>query len=181
MRIVGVNGINTHGEGSIDLLLARLKGRGFDVVDVRLPKRHALSARWGGCSDGNTIAQEARDGDIVVAHSFGCLRAHYAHQVRDFAAVVCIAPAMSDAALWRDPARVHCFYSRRDLAVRIGSRLLLHPFGSAGTQGFDQKGVTNIRADAGHSDYFRGYLLTYVADYVERLARAAAQAPLSAA
>jgi hypothetical protein len=171
MRIVGVNGIATDGAGSIDLLLLELAERGHVVIDVPLPKRHFVSARWGACPDGQLVAQRARDGDIVVAHSFGCLRTFHAHKVRNFAAVVCIAPAMSDAAEWLYPERVHCFHSRRDWAVRFGSMLLFHPFGPAGVRGFIQDGITNIERQCGHSDYFAGERLTELADYVERLAR----------
>lgn len=169
MRIIGVNGIASNGERNIDLLLAELASRGLDVLDVELPVRHWISARWGGCSDGQLVAQAASDGDIIVAHSFGCLRAWHAHHVRDFAAVVCIAPAMSDSAEWLYPERVFCFWSPKDLAVRIGARLLFHPFGAAGSQGFTQAGVTNIEKRAGHNDYFVGDLLLDVADVVESL------------
>lgn len=170
MRIVGVNGIATHGEGSIDVLLDVLVDRGLAVVDVPLPMRHWFSARWGGCSDGLLVAQHARDGDVIVAHSFGCLRAWNAHKVRDFRAVICIAPAMSHKSQWRYPERVFCYWSPKDWAVRIGSKLLLHPFGPAGTRGFIQDGVTNIREECGHSAYFRGDRLRELADRIERIA-----------
>jgi hypothetical protein len=170
MRIVGVNGIATHGAGSIDLLLLELAKRGHVVLDIPLPKRHALSARWGGCSDGTIIASHSRDGDVIVAHSFGCLRAWYAHQVRDYRAIICIAPAMSDAQRWRYPDRVHCLYSPKDWAIRIGARLLLHPFGAAGSKGFEQDGITNVEYQCGHSEYFSPSLINGVADYVERVA-----------
>ena len=170
MRIVGVNGINTHGHGSIDLLLLELAKRGHVVIDVPLPKRHTLSARWGGCSDGQIIAKHSKDGDVIVAHSFGCLRTHFAHNVRDYSAIVCIAPAMSDSAEWRHPERVHCFYSPKDWAIRVGARLLFHPFGAAGSKGFTQEGVTNVEYACGHSDYFGPALLKGVADYVEKVA-----------
>jgi hypothetical protein len=48
MRIAGVNGIATHGAGSIDLLLLELAKRGHVVLDIPLPKRHWFSARWAG-------------------------------------------------------------------------------------------------------------------------------------
>lgn len=169
MRIVGVNGIASNGEHNIDLLLAELASRGREVIDVTLPVRHWFSARWGGCADGQVVAEHSQDGDIIVCHSFGGIRAWHAHKFRNFAHVVCIAPAMSDAAQWRYPDRVHCFWSRRDLAVRIGARLLFHPFGAAGSKGFTQEGVRNIEKSAGHSEYFAGDLLREVADYVESL------------
>lgn len=170
-RICGVNGIASNGEANIDLLLDVLADRGHEVIDIKLPVRQWFSARWGGCADGQLVAQHASDGDIIVAHSFGCLRAWYAHNVRHFSAVVCIAPAMSDAAEWLYPRRIHCFYSKKDLAIRIGARLLFHPFGAAGSKGFTQNGVRNVEKRAGHNDYFKGELLMEVADYVENLVR----------
>lgn len=171
MRIVGVNGIRTHGARNIDQLLRALADLGFEIVDVTLPKRHAWGARFHGELEGQIVAQASADGDIVVAHSYGCLRAWYAHIHRNYAAVVCIAPAMDDDAVWRDPERVHCFYSPDDWAVRVGSWLLFHPFGPAGNRGFSQGGVRNHRIDgAGHNDFFVGELVQAIADYVARLA-----------
>lgn len=171
MRIVGVNGIATHGESNIDLLLLELAQRGHVVIDVPLPKRHWFSARWGGESDGERIIRQSRNGDIVIAHSFGCLRTWYAHQVRDYKAIVCIAPAMDPGMQWRHPERVHCFHSPKDWAVRLGSILVWHPFGPAGVRGFVQDGITNIERACGHNGYFEGPLLYELADYVEELAR----------
>lgn len=171
MRVVGVNGIACHGEHNIDLLLAALELRGLNVADVNLPLRHWFSARWRGCSDGQIVARHSNDGDILVAHSFGCLRAWHAHRVRNYRAVICIAPAMSQHALWDYPERVHCYYSPRDWAIRIGARLLFHPFGAAGTKGFSQFRVTNHRTESGHSDYFRTPLLELIADHIAGIAR----------
>lgn len=172
MRIVGVNGIRTHGAGNIDRLLMEMRDRGFETVDVPLPKAHTWSARWMGCRDGQLVAQASADGDIVVGHSFGCLRAWHAHQVRDYKAIVCIAPAMAGDSEWRHPERVHCYYSSDDWAVRIGSWLRLwHPFGNAGNKGFTQKGVANHRVDgAGHNDFFVGVRMRMIADYIAGLA-----------
>lgn len=170
MRIAGANGIATDGKGSIDRLLLELAQRNHIIIDIPLPKRHWFSARWGGEPDGKIIAKHTRDGDVIVCHSFGCLRTWHAHQERDYKAIICIAPAMSDSAEWRHPERVHCFYSPKDWAIRVGARLLFHPFGAAGSKGFTQEGVTNVEYACGHSDYFGPALLKGVADYVERVA-----------
>lgn len=172
-RVVGANGINTHGENNIDVLLVELEcWYGLETVDVWLPKRHWFSARWGGCHDGTLIAQDSRDGDILVAHSYGCLRAWHAHQVRDYRAIVCIAPAMGKQVEWRYPQRVHCYHSDGDWAVRIGSRLLFHPFGRAGVEGFKQLEPygNNHDCEATHGSYFQGDLLRRIADHVALLA-----------
>ena len=107
-RVVGVNGINTHGENNIDLLLRDLELLGIETVDVRLPKRHALSARWGGREDGDLVAAASKEGDILVAHSFGAVRAWYAHKRKEYRAIILIAPAHSKNAEWRNPSRVIC-------------------------------------------------------------------------
>ena len=172
MNIVGVNGLLTHGVGNIDVVLQQMRIRGFETRDVRLPRRFALSARWGGCKDGQLVAQNSEDGDVIVAHSFGCLRAWHAHQVRDYRAIICIAPAMGRGVEWRHPTRVHCWHSRSDWAIRIGKLLLLHPIGGAGNRGFSQPGVVNHEANgAGHSDYFRRPRLHAIAEAIALIAR----------
>ena len=143
MRFVGVNGIGTNGAGNIDLLLARLRKRGFETVDVRLKWRHFITASWGAKRDAYDIVKNSRDGDIVVAHSYGALRTYRAHFLRKYKAILCIAPAMEPDEQWRDPSIVHSFYSKSDWAIRIGSAIPGHPFGPAGLRGFDQPGTTN--------------------------------------
>ena len=66
MKIIGVNGIATHGANNIDLMLRDLAERGWDTVDVRLPKRHFLSAYWGAAKDAQAIIDVSADGDAVI-------------------------------------------------------------------------------------------------------------------
>lgn len=167
MKIVGVNGIRTHGAGNIDRLLMEMRGRGFATVDVTLPKAHAWNARCDAALEGRIVAQASRDGDIVVAHSYGCLRTLHAQRIRDYKLIVCIAPAMARDVQWEHPERVHCFYSPDDWAIRLGSWLLFHPFGAAGNKGFSQPGVVNRRVDgAGHNDFFVGSRIQSICDYI---------------
>lgn len=168
--IVGVNGINTHGEGNIDLLLADMDLRGASTVDVRLPKRHWMSARWGGRRDGEIIADLSPEGAVLVCHSFGAIRAHYAHKLREYSAIVCIAPAASKHLEWNVPSRVWCYHSPADWVVTIGSLLPFHPFGRAGNEGFSQPGVWNREMTSDHNDYFGGELRKQIADQVWHLA-----------
>ena len=179
MRIVGVNGIGTHGEGNIDVLLAEMQRRGLDTIDVHLPRRHAFSARWGAREDGYRVADASQDGDIVVAHSFGCLRTWHAHRVRDYKAIFLIAPAQSRDDEWRSPRRTHCYYSPGDWVVKLGARLLFHPFGAAGVEGYSQLGplMHNHRVELPkalrdrHSGYFAFGLLERIADHIGHLAK----------
>lgn len=168
MSIILVNGINTHGAGNVDLVGERLRARGHQVVDVYLPKRRTLSARWGAGEDAITIAKHSEEGDVLIAHSFGCLRAARAMRLREYAAAFLIAPAMSKRWLFRNPGRVWCYYSPSDWVVRLGALAVLHPFGRAGVQGFEQPGVRNVRCESDHDDYFAGLLLEKIVRDVHR-------------
>lgn len=168
--VVGVNGILTHGDQNIDLILADMQERGVPTVDVRLPKRSWISARWGGKKDGRTVAELSSDGDILVCHSFGAIRSFHAHKLREYSAIVCIAPAARKSLPWRNPSRVWCYFSPSDWAVRIGSWLPGHPFGRAGIEGFAQPEVHNRERKSDHDDYFEGMLRKEIADQVWHLA-----------
>ena len=171
MRIVGVNGINTNGEGNVDVLLHRMAALGYETVDVRLPKRRALSALWGGKSDGELIAAASQDGDILVAHSFGGVRAFFAHRKMEYKHIILIAPAHSRNAQWYNPRRVTCYFSPSDWIIRLGASLPFHPFGNAGSMGYYQDHVTNISCrGAGHNDYFKGELLHEICARIHVLA-----------
>lgn len=168
MKVLLVNGISTHGEGNVDRVGDALRRRGMTVDDLRLPKRHFISARWGARSDAEIIVNRANPGDIVVAHSFGCLRAAHAERVMDFGAVFAIAAAMERNWEWRRPWIVKAYHSKDDLALHAGKFLILHPFGRAGLDGFKQLGVHNIRWDRlDHSDYFYGVWLDRLTSAIE--------------
>ena len=155
MRVVGVNGINTHGVGNIDLVLATMRNRGLETVDVPIPVRHTWTARWTAKSDARTVAWLSEDGDIAVCHSRGAHVMHHAHKLREFKAIICIAPACSKNLEWRNPSRVWCYYSPSDWVVRLGSLLPFdHPFGAAGVEGFSQPGTHNYKMHSDHDDYF---------------------------
>ncbi|MCR9260763.1 MAG: hypothetical protein NXH95_13635 [Pseudomonadaceae bacterium] len=166
MRIVGVNGIATHGHGNIDVLLHRLDQLGHETVDVQLRKRHFISAWWGQKWDVESIYKASEDGDVVVAHSFGAPRVVEAMKYRHFSKVFLIRPAMSAKHVFaRD--EVYCFHSKDDWPVRIGSWLPWHPFGRAGVDGFTDPLVTNFPTSGGHNADFTTYLhqtVTYIAD-----------------
>ena len=88
MRIVGANGIRTHGAGNIDLFLLEMRARGFDTLDCELPRRDWWNARFLGERDAGHVIDASRDGDIIVAHSRGCILAYHAHLWVDYAAIV---------------------------------------------------------------------------------------------
>lgn len=171
MRIVGVNGIRTKGTNNIDRILLEMRDRGFETVDVDLPIAHTWHARWRADDDAELVEDASEDGDVVVAHSYGALRAFHAHQHRDYRAIVCIAPAASRDLEWRHPDRVHCWYSPDDWICKLGALLWFHPFGWAGTKGFEQEGVHNYAIPGlGHNDFFVGARVQWIADHIARLA-----------
>lgn len=168
MKIVGVNGIATHGEGNIDILLRELDSLGFDTLDVKLPKRHVLSAWWGHKMDAVAIAEASNDGDVVVCHSFGGARTAQAMRIRNYKAVVFVNPAMTRFHRFnRDD--IFCLHSKEDTTVKIGSWIPFHPFGRAGVDGFTDKSVNNIEITGGHNAAFEQHLQTTI-DIVKRAA-----------
>ena len=173
MKVVGVNGINTHGEGNIDVLLAELAKRGHETVDVRLPKRHVLTAYWGAEKDSRLVVDAAAGDAVLVAHSFGCLRAAHAMRTRRYKAVFLIAPAMSKDWVFDHPQRVYCYCSSDDWIVALGSIIPFHPFGKAGTEGFDQLHAYghNYAKESDHDDYFKGALLRALVDHIDHVCR----------
>jgi len=172
VRIVGVNGIHTHGATNTDLVLTAMRDRGFETVDVKLPWRSWFSARFAGAEDGRKVAQASEHGDIIIAHSFGCLRSWHAHKIKKYKAIFCIAPAMSRRAKWQYPNRIECWFSPDDKAVLAGSFLPFHPFGAAGTKGFRQAGIRHYAAPGcSHGGYFYGDRLTVLCDHIERAAQ----------
>jgi len=143
------------------------------VIDPLLPNRTMLSARWGSRRDGRALAQVSEPGDIIVGHSYGCLRAARAADVVPYRRIVCIAPAMPSNWRWPEPWKVTCFHSRDDRALIAARFLVSHPFGGgrAGLDGFDHSAVTNIPCHGcDHSDYFSGDRVSQIADYIERVA-----------
>lgn len=170
MRIIGVNGINTHGERNVDLMLELLGNLGYQTEDVYLPKRSFISARWGAARDARIIADMSQDGDVVVAHSFGCLRAAVAMTTRKFKAAFLFRPAMDRNYAFPEGPDIHCFHSDQDMAILAGQFLLLHPFGAAGRVGFTDRRVINVQSFGGHSADFTDRLTLNVR-YVDKCLR----------
>ena len=159
MKIIGVNGINTHGEGNIDLLMQCLADKGHECIDIQLPMRRTISSRWAADDDGEVIKDFSEPGDVLVSHSFGCLRAAYAMMEVDYSAVFLFNPAMDRR--WDfsyTDADIFCFHSLDDWVIFFGSMLAFHPFGLAGRVGFEDEDVYNIRVKGGHNAMFKSYL-----------------------
>jgi len=158
MKIIGVNGIRSDGRGSTDLALDNLRMKGFDVHDLNQPVRSAWGARFHAHRDALDIIEVAKDGDVVICHSYGCLKTVIAAKAINFRAIFMFRPAMSR---WHRFAKVsiltelYCIYSPQDYTIIAGSLALYHPFGLAGARGFKSRRVTNLASHGPHSHDFK--------------------------
>jgi hypothetical protein len=167
MKIIGVNGILTHGEANVDLMLEALENEGFPTLDLPLPKVGPLRARWQAKQDAKAIMEVAEPDDILLAHSFGCLRSYHALKeglkVRH---VYMFRPAMGRGVEFAPYWPVTCFYSKDDHTVRAGSYLIAHPFGQAGVKGFKSPHVRNVRSTGSHNADFYPPLLNHWVQWI---------------
>lgn len=174
MRILGVNGIRSTGKASTDMLGWELSGKGHHFIDVNQPVRSAWGARWKAEQDAKAIISLANEGDVVIAHSYGCLKTSIAMRGIRFDSVFLFRPAMSRRhKFYRliNGTKVYCIYSPGDWTIRLGGILWFHPFGFAGLKGFKDPFVTNLKSEGGHSEDFRfhngKYNVNYWADWID--------------
>jgi len=156
VKIITVNGIRSTGAGSTDILGAKLAAMGYPVHDLNQPVRSAWGARWKANKDAADILEVAKHGDVLVAHSYGCLKSSIAMRGVNFKAAFLFRPAMSR---WHNfpqyqSTKIFCIYSKQDYTILAGSLALYHPFGLAGFSGFYSPFVRNIKSTGAHSDDF---------------------------
>jgi len=157
MRILTVPGMGSDGRMSTDLAGAALRALGHEVLDMDQPIRRAWNVRWHLQADAADITAVATDGDVVLAHSYGCLKAAEANKTVRFAAMFLYRPAMSRNYTFPShrTTRVYCMYSPQDWLILLGAMLRFnHPFGAAGRSGFTDLAVRNVRVHGGHSHDF---------------------------
>jgi len=156
MKIITINGIRSTGAGSTDIAGACLADMGYDVHDLNQPVRSAWGARWKANRDAKDIIEVANDGDVLLAHSYGCLKSSIAMRGVNFMAAFLFRPAMSR---WHrfpqyQDTKIFCIHSKQDWTIFMGSMALYHPFGLAGFSGFRSPYVTNIKSHGPHSHDF---------------------------
>ncbi|GEK48444.1 hypothetical protein HPA02_27270 [Bisbaumannia pacifica] len=145
------------------------------------PRRHdygwtfLFRLRWVNENTVDELLPLIAAGDVLVAHSNGCLIAwHLVQRGAPVSAVVCIQPALRRDTEWPEHLPVLCLHNRDDWIVSLGrawGRFVsvanpfrdLHGWGAAGRHGFasGQPLVTNWDTDRqpfpalGHSGAFR--------------------------
>jgi hypothetical protein len=170
MNILTVNGIESDGSTSTDRMGTIFRGRGYNVIDINQPIRHTWNARWTSDRDAGDIVNIAKDGDVVIAHSYGCLKTAIANRGVKFAAIFLFRPAMGSH--YKFPqyqkTKTYCIYSKQDYTILFGSLLRFnHPFGLAGFRGFRSPFVTNKKSKGGHSEDFTKGHIHYWADWID--------------
>lgn len=172
MKILGVSGIWSDGSGSTDIVLTLLRYKhGYPIQDIQNKTRGPFFARFKAKRDARKILEKSQDGDIVVAHSYGCLKTLKAAEKKSYSHLFLIAPAASedyDFSKISERTKIHCLYSKKDWAVRVGSLLLFHPFGRAGLNGFSDPRVENHRFHGGHTHYFKEDILHQVVNLIHK-------------
>lgn len=170
-RIILVHGIRGDGSKTVDKVGGKLREMGWSVIDVPTKVRHTWHVRWTAKKDAALVAKFSRDGDILVAHSYGCLVAWRADRLHDYRAIFSIAPAMDKRKKYRHPTRVFCYFSKDDKVLKAGRLIPFgHPFGTAGLVGMNQD-VFNIPNDGfDHNDYFSGNALTDLVAHIHQVA-----------
>lgn len=181
MRILGLNGILTHGAQSTDRLLGLLGERGYQTLDVNYPFTFALMAHFRQRANTTYLLEAYRPGDCLIAHSYGCLLAYRAMQMGAvFDKVFLFAPAMKADVEFPAGAYKHIYvmHHPRDFAVWLGSLLPFHAFGRMGRDGYQgppRDDITNLESKGGsdydrklHSHYFSPARIAKWADFIDR-------------
>lgn len=176
--VYAVHGILSNGDHNVDLLLPYLNKCGHRTFGVNQKRRYAITSAWYAQTDANELSAMTDDKDVLVAHSYGCLKACLAAMHRAYHAVFLFAPAMEKD--WEfsgaTPAeRFHCVYTPHDKPVRLGSWIPFgHPFGTAGIEGFDDIPLEQqwcVREVKDHSGFFfedqRKRWAQYVHEHIE--------------
>jgi len=168
-KVLGVNGIRTHGKTTTDKLLDKMLVLGYKSFDVQQVIRNTLGLRWHKERDARAIIDVAEDGDAIICHSYGAIKTAIAMRGITFSAVFFFRPAMGRGHRFHTHGKTHiyCIHSVGDMALWSGSVLLFHPFGLAGVYGFKDPYVENIKTTGGHNSDFEDANLSRWVNYVQ--------------
>ncbi|HYD35948.1 MAG TPA: hypothetical protein VD999_07860 [Vitreimonas sp.] len=178
-RIIGVNGILNFSwseDSFTDKVLGGLSYE-FDVYDVKYPLMTALLgySSFAISRRAKALYNQSRPGDVVIAHSFGCLLvieamkmgAQYS-QVFFFGAAAECDTALTDEGF----GIIYNIHSRDDRALYMGNMLPLHKFGCLGKDGYTGPNprVLNIegKPGTGHGGYISTSQICYWIGFIQR-------------
>lgn len=178
-RILGVNGIYNWSwskDSFTDRLLAALGSDERNVViDVKYPFMTAVLAytNFAIKRRARKILELNRPGDVLIAHSFGCLIALHAMRMgARFSRVFFFGAAVEPGVEFPREAFTHLYniHSPDDKALTLGAKLPYHEFGTLGKFGYTghDPRVHNIKVDGyDHNDYVSARNLCTWANFIE--------------
>lgn len=173
-RILGVNGIYNWSwskDSFTDKILNRLKNNHF-VIDVQYPRMLAALAYFNFAVDrrAQEVLKVHKPGDVVIAHSFGCLLTLRAMELGAEFSTVFFFGAAAECNVTIPPngcERLINVHSTDDNALGLGKLLPGHPFGELGSYGYigTDLRVENVPAPGyDHNDYVSN---VHIRDWVE--------------
>lgn len=162
-RILGVNGIHNWSwskDSFTDRLLDSLSHE-HEVVDVQYPRMWAFMAYIDYAIErrADRIVAKNTPGDVLIAHSFGCLASIYAmRKGAKFSKVFFFGAAAEVDIEIPDDAfdELHNIHSNTDRALFAGEKLPFHKFGYLGRDGYagNSTKIFNVPANGlDHADY----------------------------
>lgn len=170
MKVICINGIRTDGSTSTKRFASRLREHGYNAIEIDYPEVSVFGARSRSRQKRNAqyLLDVVEDGDILVAHSYGCLvslrsmemGARYSH-------VFFYAPAMNRDFTFphHGMEKLYVIHNPTDKAIKMGTWLRFrHDFGAMGSEGYgplpEDDRIMNLPDDTGednkrnHSHYF---------------------------
>lgn len=141
MRILTINGIRTNGSRTTDALGQWLSDCGHEVIDINYPRVNIFTARSRKRQYRNAqrIMDWHKPGDVIVAHSYGCLLALRAMELgAHFSDVFYFGAAMNDDFVFpaQGMEKLHNIHNPHDVALTLGDLLWWHDFGEMGKTGY---------------------------------------------
>jgi hypothetical protein len=179
MRILGVNGIHNWSwskDSFTDRFLAALKSR-YEVVDVKYPRMLAILAYndWSIKRRAKKILEANKPGDILIAHSFGCLASVYAMQMgAKFDKVFFFGAAAEKDIDFPEGAfnTLYNIYSKDDPALWLGGHIPFHKFGYLGKEGYTGKDANVVNIDASGNSHNSYSTPEHICDWVSFIEKA---------
>jgi hypothetical protein len=160
MKILGVNGIHNWSwskNSFTDKLLDALSEE-HEVIDIKYRRMWAFLAYFDDPIQRRADKILEHEGDILIAHSFGCLASIYAmRKGAKFDKVFFFGAAAECDVFIPDNFNVlYNIHSDSDRALSLGRNIPLHPFGCMGKDGYSGRNekVINVPANGlDHNDY----------------------------
>jgi len=148
-----------------DIYARRLQAMGHDAVIVRYPMMTAFLGyfEWSKKRRAKKILEMANDGDIIVAHSFGCLCTLYAMRMGGkFSKVFFFGAAINKQELFpQDKFDIlYNVHSDDDNVLMVSKLLPWHDFGGMGRKGYqlNDKRIVNVKASGYHHNSYKKHV-----------------------